>query len=205
MQLGFCVTEPWRLCTVTHTTLTQRSQCVWKQRMLFSVCVLPGGEYRSVLLLSRSINMQDWEVLRHFLHVLVVEQAVETRLIYTHTHTHTHTHNQCCNSLLIFFFCLYIHCMVTVNMCVHICLLTIESDVMVGEDCGSVALSNSPHGNVQHTMGCLHIVLLSNTSNNKLTSACPRLQQTLQQEMNPFSIFHSVPVSNPASTLTQLQ
>lgn len=49
--------------------------------------------------------------------------------------------------------------------CVCACSLTIKPNVMVGEDCGTVALSNSPHGNMQHAVGCLHIVLLHNTDN----------------------------------------
>lgn len=36
---------------------------------------------------------------------------------------------------------------------------------MVSEDCGSVALSNPPHGDMQHTMGRLNVVLLNKTTN----------------------------------------
>lgn len=50
-------------------------------------------------------------------------------------------------------------------VCMFACLLTVEADVMVGEDCGTVALSSPPHGDVQHTMGRLHVVLLNKTTN----------------------------------------
>lgn len=68
-------------------------------------------------------------------------------------------------------FCAYcnsvVHMLYDDSKCVCSCSLTVKSDVVVGQDCGSVALSNSPHGNVQHTVGCFHIVLLNNTTNNK--------------------------------------
>lgn len=43
-------------------------------------------------------------------------------------------------------------------------VLTVEADVVVGEDGGSVALSDAPHGDVQHTVGCLHVMLLGTTT-----------------------------------------
>lgn len=39
-------------------------------------------------------------------------------------------------------------------------LLTVEADVMVGEDGGPVAFGHAPHGDVQHAVGRLHVVLL---------------------------------------------
>lgn len=36
---------------------------------------------------------------------------------------------------------------------------------MVSEDCGSVALSNPPHSDMQHAMGRLNVVLLNKTTN----------------------------------------
>ena len=45
-------------------------------------------------------------------------------------------------------------------MCVRV--LTVQPDVMVGEDGGTVALGNPSHGDMQHSMGGLHIMLLTN-------------------------------------------
>lgn len=56
-------------------------------------------------------------------------------------------------------------------------VLTVEADVVVGEDGGSVALSDAPHGDVQHTVGCLHVMLLSTTT--EITSALIHLHQNV--------------------------
>lgn len=92
--------------------------------------------------------MQNREMLRHLLHVLVVKQAVETRLIYTHTHTESVS--PCVLGFLSRAFARVV--------------LTVEADVVVGEDGGSVALGDAPHGDVQHTVGCLHVMLLHTTT-----------------------------------------
>lgn len=67
---------------------------VWGSSCVSLRCVfvlLPGGEAGSVLLLSRSVNVQNWKVPSHFLHVLVVKQGVETRFIWTNKQTNKHT------------------------------------------------------------------------------------------------------------------
>lgn len=45
-------------------------------------------------------------------------------------------------------------------MCVCVCTLTVETNVMVGEDDWSVALGGAPHRHVQNTMGGLDVMLL---------------------------------------------
>lgn len=80
---------------VTQWKTTKRGWCMHVAvHVDRHVCLLPIREYRSVLLLSWSINMQNWEMLCHLLHVLIVKQAVKTRLIYKHIkykYTHTYT------------------------------------------------------------------------------------------------------------------
>lgn len=63
------------------------------------------------------------------------------------------------------------HDVVSVPMCV--CLLTVEPDVMVGEDGGSVALGNSSHGDVEHAVGRLHVMLLIDTTDKQIDSNQP--------------------------------
>lgn len=48
-----------------------------------------------------------------------------------------------------------------------ICTLTVEADVMVGEDDWPVALGNAPHGHMEHAMGSLDIMLLQPIRENR--------------------------------------
>lgn len=53
-------------------------------------------------------------------------------------------------------------------MCVCVCTLTVETNVMVGEDDWSVALGGAPHRHVQNTMGGLDVMLLEHTRQHGL-------------------------------------
>lgn len=86
-----------------------------------------------------------------FLHVFIVEQAVEARLVYTHVHTKTYTNIRTTFQRPRTWHSSYM-----------LCLLTVKTNVMVGEDRGAVTLGNPSHGNMQNTVSCFHIVLLDN-------------------------------------------
>lgn len=93
--------------------------------------------------------MQHREMLRHFLHVLEVEQCVEARLVCTQTDRETQGPEDIRTRPDVLW-----------SPPAAPRLLTVQSNVVVGEDCGLVALGDAPHSDVQHSMRCLHVVFL---------------------------------------------
>lgn len=104
--------------------------------------IVPAGERGRGLLLAGRVHVDHRKVLRDLLHVLVVEQGVEARLVWKGGRKSRQGLAK------------------RRRVRRRLRSLTVEADVVIGEDDGSVALGNAPHRHMENAVRSLDVMLL---------------------------------------------